>query len=64
MTALDDLRNWARIIESSKRTIYCRPGQEDAVREAVALSGQSTWFNVQPCDTVPDGAVFIVEGQP
>ena len=63
MTALDDLNRWDELIRANRKTICCRPEDEDTVREAVDLTGSPAFFDVQVSDVPPPGAVFIVKEQ-
>lgn len=64
MTALDDHARWAAVLDQARQTICCPPGQEDVVRDALGLTGQTPFFNVRVSDAVPPGAVFIVKERP
>jgi hypothetical protein len=60
---ITNLRFWAQMIEDSKRTLYCQPGQGEAVKATVAAEGMDGMFTVRETPVCPEGRVIIVDEQ-
>ncbi|MFP8944679.1 hypothetical protein ACLIYM_25050 [Streptomyces fenghuangensis] len=60
---LDDIRFHAQIIGDAKRTIYCEPAVEEAVRAAVEEMDAGHLLTVVASPACPAGRLLVIDEQ-